>query len=220
MKWQAEKATLSCQLPSHIHHSKYEKLSSVIDYFQTPQASQTQLGTTLHLEDSSHSWTPQIYSPSPLSHHNPPHARFYMLWRRTFLLSCRTLFRNKSGTTNLDSDLDAEKYLAWRTSNTSAPRERMGVSEVGGGAGSSPKNTGIALDRAFLSLTDITLRSINALDCFVRRKTSKFPPSFSTWHGTEPRKSSTFASHRHHLLTQTSTNESAPSTYFIPALNL
>ena len=46
-----------------------------------------------------------------------------------------------------------------------------------GGEGSSANNTGIVLDRAFLSLTDITtLRSISASVGFDGRKISNFSP--------------------------------------------
>ena len=123
----------------------------------------------------------QIYPPSSLSQHNPPHARFHMLWRSTFLPFCRTLFRTKSGTTNLPRcrRIPSPKDVPTR-------QHRVGgrTCRKLGGAGSSPKNTRIALYRAFLSLTDITLRSINTLVCFFRRKKKHSPSQHATWNRT------------------------------------
>ena len=99
----------------------------------------------------------KIYSPSPLRHHQTPHVGSHILRGGTFLpFFCRTLLKKKPDTT----DLDTVPYA-----NESKPegrltrQHRLGERACRklGGAGSSPKNTIIALDRAFPSLTDITL---------------------------------------------------------------
>ena len=79
-----------------------------------------------------------IYSPSPLRYHQSPHVCSHILRRGTFLLfSCRALFRNKSGTTELDTGPNTEE---------SKPEGRLTRGRACrklGGAGSSPKNTSI-----------------------------------------------------------------------------
>ena len=79
-----------------------------------------------------------IHSPSPLRYHQSPHVCSHILRGGTFLLfSCRALFRNKSGTTELDTGSNAEE---------SKPEGRLTRGRACwklGGAGSSPKNTSI-----------------------------------------------------------------------------
>ena len=97
----------------------------------------------------------KIHSPSPLRKYKPPHVCSHILRGGTFLaFFCRTLFRNKSGTTDLVPD--ADEYLSPKNVYRVSTAWEDGCRELGG-AGSSPKNTSIALDRAFLSLTDVTL---------------------------------------------------------------
>ena len=55
----------------------------------------------------------KIYSPSPLRQYEPPHVCSQILRGGPFLpFFCRTLFRNKSGTTDLDTVSDTEEYLS------------------------------------------------------------------------------------------------------------
>ena len=54
----------------------------------------------------------KIFSSSPLRQHKPPHVCSHILRGGTSHSFCRTLFRNKSGTTDLDTVPDAEKYLS------------------------------------------------------------------------------------------------------------
>ena len=79
-----------------------------------------------------------IHSPSPLRYHQSPHVCSHILRGGTFLLfSCRALFRNKSGTTELDTGSNTEE---------SKPEGRLTRGRACrklGGAGSSPKNTSI-----------------------------------------------------------------------------
>ena len=79
-----------------------------------------------------------IYSPPPLRYHQSPHVFSHILREETFLLfSCRALFRNKSGTTELDTGPNTEE---------SKPEGRLTRGRACrklGGAGSSPKNTSI-----------------------------------------------------------------------------
>ena len=88
------------------------------------------------------------------------------------------ILQNKSGTTDLDNVLDAEGS---KPEGRLTRQHRLGgrACRKLGGAGSSPKNTSIALDRAFPSLTDIILWNSSALVCRVGRKISNFT-SFST----------------------------------------
>ena len=95
----------------------------------------------------------KIYSLSPLRYHQSPHVCSHILRGGTFLLfSCRALFRNKSGTTELDTGPNTEE---------SKPEGRLTRGRACrklGGAGSSPKNTSIVQTLVvFPSLTDTTL---------------------------------------------------------------
>ena len=55
----------------------------------------------------------KIYSLSPLRQHKPPHVCSHILRGGTLLpFFCRTPFRNKSGTTDLDTVPDADEYLS------------------------------------------------------------------------------------------------------------
>ena len=80
----------------------------------------------------------KICSPPPLRYHQSPHVFSHILRGGTFLLfSCRALFRNKSGTTELDTSPNTEE---------SKPEGRLTRGRACrklGGAGSSPKNTSI-----------------------------------------------------------------------------
>ena len=80
----------------------------------------------------------KIYSLSPLRYHQSPHVCSHILRGGTFLLfSCRALVRNKSGTTELDTGPNTEE---------SKPEGRLTRGRACrklGGAGSSPRNTGI-----------------------------------------------------------------------------
>ena len=82
--------------------------------------------------------TQNIYSFSPLRYHQSPHVCSHILRGGRFLLfSCRALFRNKSGTTELDTGPNTEE---------SKPEGRLTRGRACrklGGAGSSPKNTSI-----------------------------------------------------------------------------
>ena len=94
-------------------------------------------------------------------------ARYsHILRGRTFLLSPAERFSEKG------------RYNAKRSKpeRRLTRRHRLGgrACRKLGGAGSSPKNTSIALDCAFPSLTDITLWNSSALVCRVGRKISNF----------------------------------------------
>ena len=80
----------------------------------------------------------KIYSLSPIRYHQSPHVCSHILRGGTFLLfSCRALFRNKSGTTELDTGPNTkESKPEGRLTRGRACRKL-------GGAGSSPKNTSI-----------------------------------------------------------------------------
>ena len=95
----------------------------------------------------------KIYPLSRLRYHQSPHVCSHILRGGTFLLfSCRALFRNKSGTTELDTGPNTEE---------SKPEGRLTRGRACrklGGAGSSPKNTSIVETLVvFPSLTDTTL---------------------------------------------------------------
>ena len=89
--------------------------------------------------ECSGSRTTQKYIPFPTKrYHQSPHVCSHILRGGTFLLfSCRALFRNKSGTTELDTGPNTEE---------SKPEGRLTRGRACrklGGAGSSPKNTSI-----------------------------------------------------------------------------
>ena len=117
------------------------------------QASANQLVTTLHLHN--------VTAIGQLKYIPLPHSVNINLRSREEERSstCAERFppRLKSGTRDPDTVLDAEECVDQKTPNASAPLGKRSVSEVGGGAASTAKNTGIALDRDFLSLTGIII---------------------------------------------------------------
>ena len=101
----------------------------------------------------------KIYSPSSLRHHQPPRvcSHIHTARRNVPPFSCRTLFQNKSGTTDFDTVSDAEES---KPEGRLTRQHRLGgrACRKLGGAGSSPKNTStVETLRGFPSLTDITL---------------------------------------------------------------
>ena len=94
----------------------------------------------------------KVYSPSPTKT-SPISARLLPHTARGNVppFSCRALFRNKSGTIDLDTVPNTEESKRQgRLTRGRACRKLEG-------AGSSPKNASIALDRAFPSRTNIAL---------------------------------------------------------------
>ena len=94
----------------------------------------------------------RIYSPSltetpPISARLLPHT----VRGDDLPFSCRALFRNKSGTTDLDTVRNTEEFKRQGRLTRGRACRKLG------GAGSSQKNTSIALDRAFPSRTDIAV---------------------------------------------------------------
>ena len=158
-----------------------------------------------------------IYPPSPLRQHKLPHVCSHILRGGTFLpLFCRTLFSKQVRYNGLGHRPRRRRIPKPEGRLTGQHRLGGRACRKLGGAESSPKNTSIALDCAFLSLTDITLQIISTLVCFVGRKISNFT-SFST------RQNETAA--EINLLTGTNSiadhdERVCPSTYFIPAPNL
>ena len=117
---------------------------------------------------------------SPLRHHQAPHVCSHILRGGMFLPFFCTAFPKKVRYNRPEHRPRCRKIA--KTVGRPTPQHRLEgrACRKLGGAGSSPKNTSIALDRTFPSLTDITLWNRSALVCRVGHKTSNFT-SISTF---------------------------------------